>query len=61
MKAFLQAKGESIVINGDITVTVVKIEDDVVVLEIHAPPWLSIEERPELSLEIAEDIASLPT
>ncbi len=59
MKAFLQAQDESIVINGDITVTVLKIEGDEVVLGIHAPQWLSIEEGPETPWEIAEDIASL--
>ena len=61
MKVFLQAQDESIVINGDITVTVLKIEGDEVVLGIDAPQWLAIEERPELQLEIAEDEASLPT
>ncbi len=60
MKVFLQAQDESIVINGDITVTVLKIEDDKVVLGIDAPQWLSIEEKSELELEIAEHTASLP-
>ena len=53
MKIFLQAQNESIIINGDITVTVFKIEGDEVVLGIDAPQWLAIEERPELELGIA--------
>ena len=55
MKVFLQAQDESIVINGDITVTVLKIEGDEVVLGIDAPQRFSIEELSELQLEIAED------
>lgn len=61
MKVFLQAYDESIIINGDITVTVLKIEGDEVVLGIDAPQWIAIEQRPELQWEIAEDAASLPT
>ena len=60
MKVFFQAQNESIVINGDITVTVLKIEGDEVVLGIDAPQWLAIEEKAELQLEIAEEAASLP-
>ena len=56
---FLQAQDESIIINGDITLTVLKIEGDEVVLGIDAPQWLAIEERPDV-WEIAEDAASLP-
>ena len=55
MKVFLQAQDESIVINGDITVTVLKIEGDEVVLGIDAPQWLAIEEGPEQQFEIAGD------
>jgi carbon storage regulator CsrA len=60
VKAFLQAQNESITINGDITVTVLKIVGDEVVLGIDAPQWLSIEEGPELQSEIARDMTSLP-
>ncbi len=59
MKTFLQARDESIIINGDITLTVLKIEGDEVLLGIDAPQWLAIEERPDV-LGIAEDAASLP-
>ena len=45
MKVFLQAKDERIIINGDITVTVLEIEGDEVLLGIDAPEWLAIEER----------------
>ena len=60
MRVFLQAQDESISINGDITVTVLKIDGDEVVLGIDAPQWLAIEERPGLQFEIACDISSLP-
>jgi len=50
VRVFFQSKGESIVINGDITVTVLKVVGDEVVLEIDAPDWLTIEEGPELHL-----------
>jgi len=57
---FLQAPDESIVINGDITVTVLKIEGDDVVLGIDAPQWLAIEERAELQFETARDVSPFP-
>ena len=45
MEMFLQAVNESIVINDDITVTVLEIKGDEVVLGIEAPEWLHIEEQ----------------
>jgi carbon storage regulator CsrA len=60
MRVFLQAKDERIVINGDITVTVLEIEGDEVVLGIDAPEWLAIEERPAAEWETAGEAASLP-
>lgn len=60
MKVFLQAKDERIIINGNITVTVLGIEGDQVLLGIDAPEWLAIEQRPEPNLEIAGDAAALP-
>ncbi len=60
MNIFFQSKGDSIVINGDITVTVLQIVGDEVVLEIDAPSWLTIEEGTESQLEIAGDVAALP-
>jgi len=60
VKVFLQTKDESIVINGDITVTVLEIKGDEVILGIDAPQWLAIEEGPELQFEIAGAAASLP-
>ena len=59
MKVFLQAKDERIIINDDITVTVLEIAGDEVVLGIEAPPWVAIEEGSEQKLEIAGDIARL--
>jgi carbon storage regulator CsrA len=50
VQVFHQAQDESIIINGDIMVTVLKIEGDEVFLQIDAPEWISIDERPELEL-----------
>ena len=61
MTVFHQTKGESIIINGEITVTVLEIEGDEVVLGIDAPQWFAIEEKPEFQLEVAVGAASLPT
>ena len=55
MRVFLQAQNESVVINGEITVTVLRIEGDEVVLGIDAPQWVAIEEKPDSQLEIAGD------
>jgi carbon storage regulator CsrA len=42
MKIFVQAKNESIVINDDITVTVLDINDEDVLLAIDAPEWIEV-------------------
>ena len=60
MKAFLQSQGETIVINGDISITVLKIEGDEVFLEIDAPEWISIEELPAGRVASVRRTASLP-
>ena len=60
MKVFLQAQDESIIINGDITVTVLRIEGDDVVLGIDAPEWVAIEERPDLQFVTGTNVSSLP-
>ncbi len=60
VKVFLQAQDESIVINGDITVTVLKLDGDEVILGIDAPEWLGIEQLPKSQLETVRDAASLP-
>ena len=44
MKIFFQDEGESIIINGDISVKVLEINGDEVVLGIDAPEWMEIEE-----------------
>lgn len=59
MKVFFQAQDESIVINGEITVTVLKIEGNEVVLGIESPEWLAIEEEPELQLQGAAAARSI--
>ena len=59
MKVFHQTQDESIIINGEITVTVLKIEDDEVLLGIDAPEWIAIEERPEHQLEVVSKAAPL--
>ena len=43
MSVFIQSKGESIIINGDISVTVLDINGDDVVLAIEAPEWMEID------------------
>jgi len=43
MRMFFQGKGESIVINGDISVKVLEINGDEVVLGIDAPAWMEID------------------
>ncbi len=43
MRTFFQGKGESIVINEDISVTVLDIDGDEVVLEIDNPEWMEID------------------
>ena len=42
MKVFVQAKGESVVINDEITVTVIEIRDEEVVLAVDAPEWVEV-------------------
>jgi carbon storage regulator CsrA len=60
VKSFLQSQGETIVINDDISVTVLKIQGDEVILEIVAPEWLSIEEVPANRTSAKRGAASLP-
>jgi carbon storage regulator CsrA len=42
LKIFVQAKNESIVINGEIIVTVLDISDDNVILAVDAPAWVEV-------------------
>jgi carbon storage regulator CsrA len=42
VQVFVQAKGESIVINGEIIVTIVDILDEDVVLAVDAPEWIDV-------------------
>jgi carbon storage regulator CsrA len=43
MSVFIQSKGESIVIGGDISVTILDIFGDDVVLAIDAPEWIEVD------------------
>ncbi len=43
MRTFFQGKGESVVINGDVSVTVLEIDGDEVTLAIDAPEWMEID------------------
>jgi carbon storage regulator CsrA len=45
VKVFFQGKDESIVINEEITVTVLDIDGDEVVLGIEAPKWVEIDDN----------------
>jgi carbon storage regulator len=53
VKVFTRAKGESIVINDEITVTVLEIRDDEVVLAVDAPEWIEVGERERLEEALA--------
>ncbi len=55
MKVFVQAKGESVIINGEISVTVVDIRDEEVVLAVDAPAWVEVCEQ-----EVLEGPESMP-
>jgi carbon storage regulator CsrA len=45
MRFFSQARNETVVINGEIFVTVVDIRDDEVVLAIDAPEWIQVSKK----------------
>jgi len=45
MKVFVQAKNESIIINGEIVVTVVDVTDENVILAVDAPEWVVVCEK----------------
>jgi len=45
MKVFVQAKNESLVINGEIIVTVLDVNDDNVILAVDAPEWVEVCEQ----------------
>lgn len=61
MKVFFQAIDESLIIDGDISVTVLGIDGDEVLLGIDAPDWLQIEEKdaPQLQSQGPERFAAL--
>ena len=45
MREFSQNIGETLVINGDISVTIIDIQEDEVVLAIDAPEWMEVREE----------------
>jgi carbon storage regulator CsrA len=49
LKVFLQAKNESVVINGEIIATVLDINDGGVVLAVDAPEWVEVCEKEALA------------
>ena len=55
MNIFSQAKNETLVINGEIFVSVVDIREDEVVLAIDAPEWVQVCEK-----EIVAESESTP-
>jgi len=60
MSVFIKSKGESFIINGDISVTVLDINGDDVVLEIDAPEWMEIDgNEPNRSEDEWEDWSPL--
>ena len=48
MKVFVQATNESVVINGEIIVTVLDINDEDVILAVDAPEWVEVCEKETL-------------
>jgi carbon storage regulator CsrA len=55
VKVVVQAENESVVINGEITVTVIDIVDDEVVLAIDAPEWMLVcEKEMSAALEVSQ-------
>jgi carbon storage regulator CsrA len=58
MKVFVQAKDESIVINGEIIVTVLDVSEDNVILAVDAPEWVEVCE--EETLEDSESMLVRP-
>ncbi len=42
MKELFQKEGDTVVVNGDICMTVLEIDGDEVVLEIKAPDWVEV-------------------
>ena len=51
MQIFVQAENETVVINGEIYVTVVDILEDEVVLAIDAPEWVKVCKKEALESE----------
>ena len=43
VRIFFQARDESVIINDDISVTVIEIDNDEVLLAIDAPEWVAVE------------------
>ena len=50
MKEFSQNIGETVVINGDISVTIIDIRGDEVVLAIDAPEWMDVRKEDVLQV-----------
>ena len=58
MNTFVCTKSESVVINGEVVVTVVDILDEEVVLAVDAPEWVEV--LPEEASDGAETIPTRP-
>ena len=57
VKEFFQRKGETVVVNGDTTVTVLGIRDGEVVLAVDGPEWAEVRESE--SIEVARKSATV--
>jgi sRNA-binding carbon storage regulator CsrA len=56
VRVFFQGKGESIIVNGDISVTVLDIDGDDVLVAIDGPEWMEVEAtEPDLCKEELEE------
>ena len=56
MRVLSHAKGERVIVNGDVSVEILEVRGDEVVLGIDAPEWMSVEKQEDTE---AADAASL--
>ena len=47
MKVLSHVEGERVIVNGDISVTVLEVRGEEVVLGVDVPEWMSVEEQEE--------------
>ena len=63
MKVFFQARDERVIIGGDISVTIIDIDNGEVLLAIDTPEWIAVqgqETSSEAEMDWADAISMLP-